>query len=201
MSRPIQDQLIPLWPTWVGQASLPDADSHNLALIRMANQPLDAVNLFDSVDPTCVWLKGHVEDCLLQWFERMHLHPSPKTKLHATLDALAFGQHRQLRNTPGAYLAGMYFANKPASPNLDHLRSDSLPSHLSLLDPRIGFNALAMVGDRNFNETCTLDPQAGTLMIWPGYLRHHSRVHLSDTPWVRVFIRVELLNSFGATVA
>jgi hypothetical protein len=29
-------------------------------------------------------------------------------------------------------------------------------------------------------------------MLWPGYLRHCSRVHLARTPWIRVALRVEL---------
>ena len=201
MCRPTQDQLTPLWPTWVGQASLPEADPHNLALIAMANQSCDGEDLFNSEHPTCTWLKGHVSACLLQWFERMRLQPGPTVKLQARFDVLAFGEYRQLSNTPGAYLAGMYFANTPASPKLNHLRSDCLPSHLSLLDPRVGFNALALVGDRNFNETCTLHPDAGTLMLWPGYLRHHSRVHLADDPWVRIFIRVELIGALVSSAS
>ena len=78
------------------------------------------------------------------------------------------------------------------APELGHLRSDCLASHLSLLDPRVGFNALAIEGDPNFNETRTLAPVAGMLMLWPGYLRHCSRVHLARTPWVRVALRIEL---------
>ncbi len=33
---------------------------------------------------------------------------------------------------------------------------------------------------------------AGQLMLWPGYLRHCSRVHLSRAPWVRVALRIDL---------
>ena len=29
-------------------------------------------------------------------------------------------------------------------------------------------------------------------MLWPGYLRHYSRVHLAHRPWVRVALRVEI---------
>ena len=63
---------------------------------------------------------------------------------------------------------------------------------MSLLDPRVGFNALSLDGDPNFNETRTVAPVAGMLMLWPGYLRHCSRVHLAHAPWVRVAVRIEL---------
>ena len=82
--------------------------------------------------------------------------------------------------------------NAPASPELDHLRSDCLASHVSLLDPRVGFNANAVEGDPNFNETLTLAPVAGMLLLWPGYLRHCSRVHLARARWVRVALRIDL---------
>jgi hypothetical protein len=35
-------------------------------------------------------------------------------------------------------------------------------------------------------------PVAGTLFLWPGFLRHTSRVHLAREPWVRVAVRVDL---------
>jgi hypothetical protein len=63
---------------------------------------------------------------------------------------------------------------------------------VSLLDPRVGFNALALEGDPNYNESRTIAPAPGKLMLWPGYLRHTSRVHLARAPWVRVALRVEL---------
>ena len=69
---------------------------------------------------------------------------------------------------------------------------------MSLLDPRVGFNALALEGDPNFNESRTLVPVAGMLMLWPGYLRHCSRVHLARAPWVRVALRIELDGRPGA---
>ena len=59
-------------------------------------------------------------------------------------------------------------------------------------------HALALEGDPNFNETCTLAPVAGMLMLWPGYLRHCSRVHLARAPWVRVALRIELYGRPGA---
>jgi hypothetical protein len=127
-----------------------------------------------------------------QWFEKMKLQPAPPWRSIGRLEALGFGAYRPLANEPGAYLAGLYFVNAPDKPELQDLRSDCAASHLSLLDPRVGFNALALEGDPNFNETRTLVPVAGMLMLWPAYLRHTSRVHLARTPWVRVALRIEL---------
>jgi hypothetical protein len=192
MSEPAQDQIIPLWPTWIGQLQLPDAENHNPALARLAAASGGAGNLFDVDDRAVAWLRGWVEASIGQWFEKMGVERPPVWRLTGRLEALGFGQYRELANEPGAYLAGMYFVNAPPPPELDHLRSDCAASHLSLLDPRVGFNALAMEGDPNFNETRTLAPLSGQLMLWPGYLRHCSRVHLARSPWVRVALRIEL---------
>ncbi len=192
MSEPSRDEIIPLWPTWVGQLQLPDAEEPNQALVDLAAPPGVAGNLFEIEHRAAAWLREWISIGVGQWFEKVRVQHAPKWRLSGRLEALGFGEYRELGNEPGAYLAGMYFVNTPAPPELDHLRSDCAASHLSLLDPRVGFNALALEGDPNFNETCTLAPKTGMLMLWPGYLRHCSRVHLARAPWVRVALRIEL---------
>jgi len=195
INEPVRDEISPLWPTWVGQLQLPGAEEPNLALADLAAAPGVAGNLFDLDHRAVAWLREWIETAVGQWFEHVRVQPAPQWRLGGRLEALGFGHYRELANEPGAYLAGLYFVNAPAPPELDHLRSDCWPSHLSLLDPRVGFNALALEGDPNFNEVRTLVPVAGMLMLWPGYLRHCSRVHLARTPWVRVALRIELDNS------
>ena len=192
MSEPARDEIFPLWPTWIGQLQLPGAEERNPELARLAAAPDLPANLFDSAQPAALWLRDWLALALEQWFEKMNVQPAPRWRARARLEALGFGQYRELANEPGAYLAGFYFVNAPASPELKHLRSDSLPSHLSLLDPRVGFNAASIKGDPNFDETRTLVPVAGMLILWPGYLRHCSRVHLARSPWIRVALRVDL---------
>ena len=180
-----------MWPTWVGQAVLPGGEAHNRALAELAASGVPG-NLFDENHAAASWLRKQTVAALAQWFEHAQAVPAPGFRLEGRLESLGFGQYRELANAPGAYVAGLYFVNAPAAPELDHLRSDSWPSHVSLYDPRVGFNALALEGDPNFNESRTIAPAAGTLMLWPGYLRHCSRVHLAQSPWVRVALRVEL---------
>lgn len=194
MSEPARDEIIPLWPTWVGQLQLPEAEEPNRALLELAAPPGVAGNLFELDQRAAAWLREWIVVSVGQWFEKMRVQPAPQWRLDGRLEALGFGHYRELGNAPGAYLAGVYFVNAPAAPELDHLRSDCAASHLSLLDPRVGFNALALEGDPNFNESRTLVPVAGMLMLWPGYLRHCSRVHLARAPWVRVALRIELLS-------
>ncbi len=193
MSEPApQDEIVPLWPTWVGQMPLPGAEEPNRALSDLAATSGAAGNLFDVDHRAVAWLREGIAAAVAQWFEKMRVQPAPPWRLDGRLEALGFGHYRELANEPGAYLAGLYFVNAPAPPELDHLRSDCVPSHISLLDPRVGFNALALEGDPNYNEIRTLAPVAGVLMLWPGYLRQCSRVHLARAPWVRVALRIEL---------
>ena len=191
MSEPARDEIIPLWPTWIGQLQLPGAEEPNRALADLAAQP-GVANLFELDHRAVAWLRDWILVAVGQWFEKMKVHPAPQWQFSGRLEALGFGHYRELANEPGAYLAGLYFVNVPVPPEIDHLRSDCVASHLSLLDPRVGFNALALDGDPNFVETITLPPVAGMLMLWPGYLRHCSRVHLARAPWVRVALRIEL---------
>jgi hypothetical protein len=187
-----KDEIFPLWPTWIGQLQLPGAEEQNRALAELASAPGVAGNLFERDHAAVTWLREWTATAVGQWFEKMKVQPAPPWRPVGRLEALGFGHYRELGNEPGAYLAGLYFVNAPAPPALAHLRSDCAASHVSLLDPRVGFNALALEGDPNFDETRTLVPVAGQLMLWPGYLRHTSRVHLARTPWVRVALRIEL---------
>lgn len=198
MSEPARDEIAPLWPTWVGQLQLPEAEEPNRALTELAAPPGIAGNLFEHDHPSARWLREWIATSVGQWFEKLRVQPAPQWRLDGRLEALGFGHYRELANAPGAYLAGLYFVNAPAAPELDHLRSDCAASHLTLLDPRVGFNALALEGDPNYNESRTIVPVPGMLMLWPGYLRHCSRVHLARAPWVRVALRIELDGCAGA---
>ena len=192
MGEPARDEIIPLWPTWVGQLPLPGAEEPNRALAGLAAPPGIAGNVFEVEHRAVALLREWIATAIGHWFEQVRVQPAPKWRLLGRLEALGFGEYRELANEPGAYLAGLYFINAPAPPELDHLRSDCAASHVSLYDPRVGFNALALEGDPNFKENRTLVPVAGTLMLWPGYLRHCSRVHLARAPWLRVALRIEL---------
>ena len=192
MSEAPRNEIIPLWPTWVGRLQLPGATEKNPALLDLAAQRPAGGNLFEVDQPAVAWLSDWISIAVGQWFEKMKVQAAPQWRLGGRIEALGFGQYRELANEPGAYLAGFYFVNTPSAPELDHLRSDCFASHISLLDPRVGFNALTLDGDPNYPADITLPSQAGVLMLWPGYLRCCSRVHLARDPWVRVALRIDL---------
>ncbi len=192
MSEAPRNEIIPLWPTWIGKLQLPDAAEQNRALLDLAAQRPGDANLFEVEQPAVAWLRDWISVAVGQWFEKVKVQPAPQWRLRGRIESLGFGQYRELGNEAGAYLAGFYFVNTPGRPELDHLRSDCFSSHISLLDPRVGFNALTLDGDPTYPPEITLAPVAGILMLWPGYLRACSRVHLAREPWVRVALRIEL---------
>jgi hypothetical protein len=198
VSDAARDEIFPLWPTWIGQLPIPGAEEANQGLTDLAAPPGVAGNLFEVGHRAVGWLREWIVTSVGQWFEHVRVQPAPQWRLDGRLEALGFGRYRELANDPGAYLAGMYFVNTPAPPEVKHLRSDCRPSHLTLLDPRVGFNAMALEGDPNWEENRTVAPVAGMLMLWPAYLRHYSRVHLARAPWVRVAFRIELDGRLGA---
>ena len=198
MSAAPRDEIIPLWPTWVARLQLPGAAEQNPALVDRAAQRPTGGNLFEADEPAVAWLRDWISVAVGQWFEKMKVQPAPQWRPRGRMEALGFGQYRELGNEPGAYLAGFYFVNTPGPPELDHLRSDCFASSISLLDPRVGFNALTLDGDPSYPADITLAPVAGVLMLWPAYLRCCSRVHLAREPWVRVALRIELSGKSGA---
>ena len=191
MSAAPRDEIIPLWPTWVGRVQLPGAGEQNRALLDLVQHPANG-NLFELDQPAVAWLRDSISVAVGQWFEKMKVQPAPQWRVRGRIEALGFGQYRELGNEAGAYLAGFYFVNTPRPPELDHLRSDCFASHISLLDPRVGFDALTLDGDPSYPPEITLAPVAGVLMLWPGYLRCCSRVHLAREPWVRIALRIDL---------
>ena len=191
MGEAPRNEIIPLWPTWIGKLQLPGAGEQNRAFLALVQHPAHG-NLFEVDQPAVAWLRDSISVAVGQWFEKMKVQPAPQWRLKGRIEALGFGQYRELGNEPGAYLAGYYFVNTPSPPELDHLRSDCFASHISLLDPRVGFNALTLDGDPSYPPDITIASVAGILMLWPGYLRCCSRVHLAREPWVRVALRIEL---------
>ena len=72
---------------------------------------------------------------------------------------------------PGAYLAGVYLIRAPAPPEVTGSRRDVVPSQLTLLDPRVGFNAItAVLGADEFEpvrvEAITFTAPVGNAILY-----------------------------------
>ena len=190
--RAPEDQILNLWPTVVGQAKVPDHQEADEGLLGLADGGALPDNLFDLDDSAVRWLEARVRDAVAAWFNHTESQPPRGWHLRGWLEVIGFCDYRELANDPGAYLSGLYFVHEPEPPDLSDIRSDCEPSRVSFFDPRVGFNAISLEGDPYVSQSITVTPESGMLMIWPGYLRHITRVHLSHRPWVLARFRVEL---------
>ena len=90
-----KDEIFPLWPTWIGQLQLPGAEAQNRALAGLAS-PGVAGNLFEHEHPAAAWLREWTGTAVSQWFERFRMQPAPQWRAFGRLEALGFGQYREL---------------------------------------------------------------------------------------------------------
>src|SRR4029079_7826473 len=100
MNQPARDaDIVPLWPTWVGQLQLPDAEEPNRELAALAGK--SAGDLFDVGHRAVSWLRAQVAEAVSQWLEKVRVQPAPRWRLSGRLEALGFGEYRELGNEPG----------------------------------------------------------------------------------------------------
>ncbi len=189
---PSTDQIHDLWPTFFGTLALPDPQGPNAEFLRLAGEPGLPANLFDLQNDAVRWLESHAQSGVEQWITQLRASGNVQCRITARMERLGFCDYRMLGNDPGAHLSGTYFVNVPSRESLEHTREDCEPSCLSFFDPRVGLNAIALEGDPYYSQSTSVEPVAGVLMLWPGYVRHFARVHLSHEPWVMVRIRVEV---------
>ncbi len=81
MSEPVRDEIVPLWPTWIGQLQFPGAEGPNRALAELAAPaapPSVVGNLFDADHTAVTWLREGIVAAVGQWFEKMQVQPAPQ---------------------------------------------------------------------------------------------------------------------------
>jgi hypothetical protein len=59
MSEAPRNEIIPLWPTWVGRLQLPGAGEQNRAFLDLVQHPADG-NLFEVDQPAVAWLRDWI---------------------------------------------------------------------------------------------------------------------------------------------
>ncbi len=60
-----------------------------------------------------------------------------------------------------------------------HLRKDVYPGHLTLLDPRPGFNMCSIEGDPYHKQSLMVEPQPGLFLMWPAFVGFYHHPNLS----------------------
>ena len=193
------DQIHNLWPTAYGQADLPEHADHQARLLALAGATQG--NLFDNPDPAVQWLRAQVDGALAVWFAEAGCVRPPGLRVVARFVLLGMGDYREPANEPGAGLGGVYLVRAPAPSEVTGSGRDQVPSQLTLLDPRVGFNAISVAGDPYFSPAVNVPSRAGLLALWPGYLRQFFSVHLASEPWAVIRMRVEFDDRSGAMSA
>ena len=86
--------------------------------------------------------------------------------------------HYRRSGTTGCVPAGLYFVNTPAPPELDHLRSDAGRA-ICRYSIRASASTRSLL--RRFHTPTRFARWLPSphVMLWPGYLRHCTRVHLA----------------------
>jgi uncharacterized protein (TIGR02466 family) len=69
---------------------------------------------------------------------------------------------------PGSFWSGTYYAQVP----LPTREEDKMSGAIEFLDPRGSLGTSARIETPFTRSKFTLRPAAGTLLLWPGYLRH-----------------------------
>ena len=69
---------------------------------------------------------------------------------------------------PGSFWSGTYYAQVPAPER----EEDKMSGAIEFLDPRGSLGTSARIETPFTRTKFTLRPAAGTLLLWPGYVRH-----------------------------
>ena len=195
-------EFMQLWPTQVMRHSLPGAEQANPHLVEhvlkldtaKADMTTDylAGNLFDDKHPALVWLKDCVNRAILDYARESGVDYDLEWRVQAWANVNRFGDYHNLHNHPHSWLSGTYYVRVPPDERPEGTRSDLNPNAISFFDPRPQANMLAIKGDPQVDPEHRIDPTAGELLIWPGFLHHLVHVNLAREARLSVSFNVVL---------
>lgn len=146
--------------------------------------------LFANEDASIQHLRAIIAGAVRAYFEHMDVRPAPGWRLRGRFDRLAYGESRGLKNTPGAYLSGVFYIQTPEDTEALHLRNDARPGSLTLFDPRPGFNMLSIRNDPYRNQSMMVAPRPGLLLMWPASVSDYRHPNLSRTAQLAITFEV-----------
>jgi uncharacterized protein (TIGR02466 family) len=103
-----------------------------------------------------------------------------------------FGDYHDAHNHPRAYLSGTYYVAVPTAPAERQGRSDVRSGCISFYDPRGAANMTAIKGDPYIEAEHTIQPRAGTILLWPAFLKHFVHPNLSQDLRISISYNVML---------
>ena len=192
-----------LWPTTLLQRRLPGHELANKELGRLildmdqghaGNLTTDyrAGNLLHLENPAVAWLRDCINKTVIDFLRRQGLDYEVKWRLQAWANVNRFGDYHDLHNHPHAYLSGTYYVAVPKPGEQVASRPDARPGRITFYDPRGAVNMSAIRGDGEIEEEYTLDPEPGTVLLWPAFLFHFVHPNLAREPRISISFNVVL---------
>lgn len=197
-----QPQFTALWPTLLMRHSLPGAAQANPMLAGLIEE-MDAKASDMTADylardflanphPAIAWLKSCFERAVVDYARHSGVDYPIDFRIQAWPNVNRFGDYHNLHNHPHSWLSGTYYVRVPPDERPEGTRSDLNPNAISFFDPRPQANMLAIKGDPQVDPEHRIDPTAGELLIWPGFLHHLVHVNLAREARISVSFNVVL---------
>jgi len=181
---------------------LPGASAPNRALLDLI-ESLDADNEdmtlayreadFLKLDnPVVGWLAQCINKTVIDYLRAQGQTYQSEWRLQAWPNVNRFGDYHDLHNHPHSYLSGTYYVQIPT--DIEDLpgRADRRPGAISFYDPRAQANMTAIRDDPQVEAEYTIQPVAGTILLWPSFLHHFVHPNLSKQNRVSISFNVVL---------
>jgi uncharacterized protein (TIGR02466 family) len=185
------DEIVGLWPTPLMRSQLDDQSVlGRLAQLGASPAATSDDGLFASEDAAIQHLRAIIAGAVEAYFEHLGVRQTPAWRLRGRFERLAYGESRGLKNSPGAYLSGVFYIQTPKDAEALHLRDDARPGFLTLFDPRPSFNMLSIRNDPYRNQTMMVEPQPGLFLMWPASVSYYRHPNLSRTAQLGIVFEV-----------
>jgi hypothetical protein len=182
--------IVRLWPSTLLIQELPDHDAPTRRLVELAKEG-SAEDVFTIEDASVEWLKANILHGVGAYLQKAGFPRPPQWGAMGRFDIQHFDDYRSMRNTPGAYLAGMYVLEIPSGDELGR-RDDRAPGCITFYDPRTGINMNAINRDPYVRYNRTLKLKPGLLVVWPAFVDYFMHPNLSPSPAIRIAFEVQL---------
>jgi uncharacterized protein (TIGR02466 family) len=191
-----------LWPTTLVERQLPGHQDANRELGRLiraleAERPeltTDYLggNLLTNDNPAVGWLKACINKTVVDYFRHLAMDYPIDWTLQGWANVNRFGDYHDAHNHPRAYLSGTYYVAVPSNVAPRQGRSDVRSGCISFYDPRGAANMTAIKGDPYIEAEHTIQPRAGTILLWPAFLKHFVHPNLSQDLRISISYNVML---------
>jgi uncharacterized protein (TIGR02466 family) len=147
-------------------------------------------NFFSGENPAVRWLESQINQTAIAFLSHAGIERKLSWTLFAWYSTNRYGDHHAPHTHPRSYLSGTYYVRVPPAPaSVDDPRAR--PACISFYDPRTGANMITVGSEPDARAAHTVQPGAGTLLMWPSPVQHYVHPNLSEE--LRVSISFNLI--------